>query len=166
MRPDHHNSPFESVTFDWQELSNNAWVSGELLRDMPRGIVDAELSVEQAAMRRAADDMIVRLRAWVLKYKLPGHTVNKRLTVHWEVPATWWDHFKADHADSWWLGWLVRWRPAQMQQRCRSVRFRAAWEDMALYPWQTFAPSHRNLGRPVRHVEVHVSNDTEPWWRP
>lgn len=163
MRADHHNVPSEMRSFDWLNVNGHLAVDPEVLDDLPKGIVDTQISVDPAT-EFVTRQLLFNLRAFVLKYRLPGHTVTKRVTVHWQAPASWWQHLKADYADSWWFGWFVRWRPVRMVSRCRSVRFRATWDDMAIYPWQAVAPTRDQLGPALRRVLLHTENDTEPWW--
>lgn len=54
--------------------------------------------------------MILHLETEILQDRLPPVTVTKTVSLIQKVPATWWEHFKADHQNSnrWLWGW-VRW---------------------------------------------------------
>lgn len=50
----------------------------------------------------------------VLAEHLASDTYEKSL--YFSYPATTWQMFKNTHAESWWLGWLVRRRPVKMHE--------------------------------------------------
>lgn len=62
-------------------------------------------------------DLVYRLTADILAEKLPPETVarSKTFTVS-KVPTSSWQHFKSEHPESWWLGWLVRRRPVEYRE--------------------------------------------------
>jgi hypothetical protein len=164
MQPDHHASWTELEGFQWQKLNVTTAVDRDLLESLPSGIVDAQMSVtDDYAMSYLRDQLCAKLRAYVLGYKLPGHTVTRRVTTHWQMPASWWQHFKADHANSLWFAWFVRWRPVRMVTRCSHAYFRATWKDMAVYPWQAVAPNRESLRPALRHVLLDVEERSQPW---
>ncbi|MEV8439143.1 hypothetical protein AB0425_17350 [Actinosynnema sp. NPDC051121] len=155
--PEH---PYERMTFEWMKLGGTTHVDLETFRGLPPVLAQAEI---ERHLDRSAHGMVQRLRAFVLTKKLPGHTVTKRLTVQWRVPASWWDHFKLAHADTLWFGWWVRLRPAREVSRSRSVDFRATWSDMVTYPWQTVV-QHDDFGPGVREVRLDVAHSLSPRW--
>lgn len=136
-----------TVTFDWQK------VVSQVLTDAP-GIVDVEYEVRPELV---FDRMVHQLKARVLSHKLPAHEVTELQRVEFEFPASPWQHWKQRHGGSWWLRWLVRWRPVRTETVVKTVGFTAVWEQMAVYPWQMFAPTAKVLGRAQRIVQF-VSN--------
>jgi hypothetical protein len=90
------------------------------------------------------DSLLIRFKAVIYGEELPPHTE----TAHEQVPATWWQHFKHDYADRWWLRALVRRRPP----RARTITLTTTWENMAAYPWAQLRtqPTPGHLGAAVR----------------
>lgn len=68
----------------------------------------------------------------------------------YQWPATTWQMFKATHADSWWLGWLVRRHPVRMRKETRMVVIRV--DRYAAYP-EADVPL-KDLGRPFPYEEL------------
>ncbi|GAA1281302.1 hypothetical protein [Saccharothrix xinjiangensis] len=153
--------PYERLTFEWMPLAHSTVVDLEAFRNLPTAVAQAEITRELDAV---AHRLVQKLRAFVMTKKLPGHTVTKRLTVRWQVPATWWDHVKLTYADTLWLAWFVRRRPARLVTRERSVVFRATWGDMVTYPWQTVV-RREDFGPAVRDVRLDVTHSLSPWWQ-
>lgn len=151
-----HDEQMKRVVLDWTEVGVHQKVSREILPGLPVGVVDAQVYTGQFGMDFMMNTMTAKLKAFLLKKDLPGHQVHKRVTVSWQVPASWWQHLKHQHETAWWLAWLVQWKPVQWQTRYREVNLRAEWRDMATYPWQTVVPTARGLGKPVRQVELLV----------
>lgn len=60
--------------------------------------------------------MICRLKADILAEKLPPETIVRSRVFVLDFPASSWQHFKHEHKESWWLGWLVRRRPVRTEQ--------------------------------------------------
>lgn len=80
-------------------------------------------------------------------YALSEHLVTDRYVGErmFRTPATSWQMFKWEHAESWWLGWLVRRRPVRFSEQPHHVVVEV--ERKALYPQANIAVP--NLGRPV-----------------
>lgn len=64
-------------------------------------------------------DMILGLSAEVLR----DHIVDEVQTVTLEVPASWWQHFKADHRDRFGFRWFVKRFPILLETWNKEVRF-------------------------------------------
>lgn len=75
----------------------------------------ASFSVQEQMGR----DMILGLSAEVLR----DHIVNEVQTVTLEVPASWWQHFKADHRDRFGFRWFVKRFPILWETWNKEVRF-------------------------------------------
>lgn len=157
--PEH---PYERLTFEWVPLGSTSTLNLMPFKSLPPAVASAEI---ERRLDIEGEQMVQALRTYVLAKKLPGHTVGKRLTVRWRVPASWWQHFKQQHAATLWLAWLVRLRPVREVTRARSVDFRATWSDMVTYPWQTVV-QHENLGPGIRDVQLDLTHSLLPWWRP
>lgn len=109
---------------------------------LPRDLIEASIDAD-SMMSYFTDDVLLRFKAAILGEELPPATD----TAHEQVPLTWWDHFKADHAERWWLRSLVRRRPP----RARTITLTTTWENMAAYPWAQLRtqPVPPSLGDPV-----------------
>lgn len=97
----------------------------------------------QAAMDYELERQRVELSAYVLREHLAEdtYTDSKMYSIH----ATWWDMLKDTYANTWWLGWLVKRRPANFEYHNIKVGVRV--DRYASYPEADIAlPS---LGRPV-----------------
>lgn len=76
-------------------------------------------TAEFTMQEQMGSDMLLSLSAEVLR----DHIVDEVQTVTLEVPATWWQHFKADHRDRFGFRWLLRWRPIRWDTWTKEVRF-------------------------------------------
>lgn len=154
-------------------LTVDATVVAETVRtflDVPLwDCLTADLRREMVADR--LDEMALELTVKVLAENLPTITVIERSTmvglearaaVQCEVPATWWDHLKDTHADTWWLRWLVRRRPVatrtlraeRVERDTRRVTLSVDVGGMVLYPESALPVRPEEYGRPVRRVHV------------
>jgi hypothetical protein len=96
-----------------------------LMMTIPQPVV-ADLGVEALA-DWATDQLVLRLKTHILGEQLPSHTE----TASTGVPATWWQHYKHDYADRWWMRRFTRRWPV----KTRTITLTATWEEMAGYPW-------------------------------
>jgi hypothetical protein len=64
-------------------------------------------------------DMLLGLSAEVLR----DHIVDETQTVTLETPATWWQHFKADHRDRLGFRWLIKRFPIRWETWTKYVTF-------------------------------------------
>lgn len=89
------------------------------------------------------DSLVARLESYVLADKTVGDSLSVALVL--TFPTSPWQFFKQRHAESWWLGWLVRRRPVRTERHAdtRVVTF----ERYNTYPEATIRV--RELGRPV-----------------
>lgn len=113
------------------------------------------LSVEELEQHWADDirRMVYQLTALLLAEKLPPERVEGRKTITVDVPTSWWQHFKFQYEQTWWLGWFVRRHPA----RWLPIPFRfgvsVSLERYRIYPEAKIAYCDE-LGRPRRHSTV------------
>lgn len=70
---------------------------------------------------REAGRLWVRLQADVLTDHLPPEQVTESTSVTFQAPASWWQHFKAQHGSARWLSWLVRRRPVRYETEQKTV---------------------------------------------
>jgi hypothetical protein len=109
---------------------------------------------------RLTEDLVYELRAHVLAQRLPTEQVTESTTIEgsetvtWTIPATWWDHWKADHAESWWAGWFVRLRPPRTAEHSKTMGYsRDVTLTVDLRRYRTFPEADyvppAALGRPV-----------------
>lgn len=89
-----------------------------------------------------------RLEAYVLQEHLADDIYVD--STKYTTPATWWDHFKETFQTSWWLGWLVKRRPAKYDHHV--VHCGVQVERYASYPEADVAVPQ--LGRPVPFENV------------
>ena len=114
-----------------------------MVTQLPQDFLDS-VSVE-VARNVLTDNIALRIKALVYGEVLPAHTVTDTVP----VPASWWQHFKQDHAYRWWLRGFVRWRPV----RTTDITLTTTWREMAAYPWaelRTLIPDDIDLGSAVR----------------
>lgn len=96
--------------------------------------------------RTLVGTLAVRLTAEVLTDQLPPKTVEQTRVVEFETPATWWQHWKLDHATSWYAGWLVRRRPVRMRRENRALTLSVNLERFRHYPQSTVVVPEDQLG--------------------
>ncbi len=84
--------------------------------------------------RRLVDRMVQKLAAEVLGERLPPETINESRIAIWDFPRSSWQHFKLEHSGSWWLGWLVRWRPVQYEAHDKQVTLTVNLERYRTFP--------------------------------
>lgn len=101
--------------------------------------------------------MTHQLVASVLAEKLPPERVAEQKTFTFSVPASPWQQFKSSHAESWWLRWLVRRRPAAMVTHGFVGELTVDLDRYWAYPEARVA---RGMGTPVR---VAMFNQTAAW---
>jgi hypothetical protein len=119
------NRTHEQIILERLRLSTTTYVQRHLFVEMHetaetllRGVVEVEFGSE------------------LLAHRLVGDTYTA--TARHEFPASVWQHFKASHAGSWWLRWLVdRW-PVRCQTHTQPVR--VDFTRYATYPNATIDP--------------------------
>lgn len=97
-------------------------------------------------------NLIARICAYVQAQRLVTDTATESREVVVETPATTWQMFKATHASSWWLGWLVHRRPVRLTAHRREVTLTATWVGYATFPDSTIVLDDKRLGSPVFQV--------------
>jgi len=117
--------------------------------------VAADIDVEVLA-DAATGMLMVGLTGFLLAEKL-GHGEDVASA---RVPATWWDHWKADHAEAinrpWFRYWIWRLEPA----RYRTLTVEGAWTDYATFPRARYRLPDARLGPVYFRRELRA----EAWW--
>jgi hypothetical protein len=111
-------------------------------RHIPRYILDnGELGFWVEGM---SDTVVSHFRSEVLAHTFSTETAEKQ--VRFQVPASWWQAFKATYALTWWLSWLVDRRPVRYRTEAKTAHFRVATQ--AIFPDATVRYP-KELGNPV-----------------
>lgn len=84
------------------------------------------------------------LRSEVLAQELDSRQTSR--TVAFEMPTSSWQMFKREHEGSWWLGWLVRRRPARTKTHTTTVTLEV--DAFAIYPDARIALPECDFGKP------------------
>lgn len=114
----------------------------------------ANLRDVNAWQEHLADAVVHEFSSEVLAQRLDTRTVDQR--VEWEVPASWWQMFKATYALSWWLAWLVDRRPVRYEVKHKFVSIKYGVD--AIYPDARIRLPEETFGRPFvvnRLVSAH-----------
>lgn len=121
-----------------------------------RTLMQRKVAMQHAVSRRARlevhedqilGQLVYRLEDYVLAEKLVGDTKTVHCLSAWEVPTSTWQYFKQRHAESWWLGWLVRRRPVVLDHELQERDHEVTFERYATYPESILELPE--LGRPV-----------------
>jgi hypothetical protein len=59
-----------------------------------------------------ADALVARLEGFALAHRIAKRTVSDTAVLTVDVPTTWWQMWKKEHAETWWAGWIARRWPA------------------------------------------------------
>lgn len=110
-------------------------------------------NAEFKAVERAAEDMLVELVSEVLTERV----VNESQGIGYEVPASWWQHFKDTYRNTWWLRRLVKRRPVVWSSYTKTVTFNAK----RLYPNADVPKQITPLGRPIIYETVTETDWTQ-----
>jgi hypothetical protein len=94
--------------------------------------------------------LTAEMRGYLVADHLADDVYTDAATV--EYPRSTWQMFKHTHADSWWLRWLVRRRPVEMDAQTRMLRVEVG--RYLAYPEAVVQVP--KFGRPVIHEVVQV----------
>lgn len=153
-----HEEHFDLTPFYMQQPAPREYAH-QFLDDFPHGLLDAKVS--RCAPELFKDALRVELRATMIGKKLPPHTVTRTRVFSVDLFDSPWQHFKANHADAWWLRWLVRRHPPTTHPVTRTATLTATWEQFVGFPWQDVV-SHLNpyggrFGPAVRFTSMDTS---------
>jgi hypothetical protein len=130
-----------SIMLTWQRVQVRTMLSRELMET-------ARLETREMAY----EGLLMQLSAYVLGEKLPDNTVTQTGSVSVDYPETWWQHFKHQYCERWWMRALARRRPPKMLTRTATGTVTATWHHMTAYPWARYThqvPPSLGLGYPV-----------------
>lgn len=102
-----------------------------------------------------SDQLAIRLAKDVYGEKLRPEQASTSVS----VPATWWQHYRFEHRDAWWLRWHVKRWPIRLSR----IEMTATWDNYVMYPWGQLAsrvPDY--LGDPVRQTRLPVIQVEQP----
>jgi hypothetical protein len=110
-----------------------------------------------AAVDRFTQGLVFQLSAYVLAQHLDSHTVTRDRTVTFDVPATWFQHWKQHAALRDPLArWLVRRWPVRTRTLTERVELTATWDRYAAFPEATIITDDR-LGQSLRWLRADVT---------
>ncbi len=144
----------ERVVLRQLKLGLQQYVGGHVLNSLRVGI-------HQAPIDFMTDSFVARITATVLSDELPPSFPSKVVDVEWSWPATWWQHWKDQHRDTWrWPAWAARRWPTRYETYHRSLTV-----TMDLRRYQTY-PSARNFGLGSRDLRLTVAKHQAVWLDP
>lgn len=95
--------------------------------------------------------MMVRLAGYVTTEQLPSHVAEDTVRLAVDIPTSWWQHFKEQYSDKWFMRPIVKRRPVRTTIRTSTYTLRATWDNMATYPWSDYVTNlPAKFGEPVR----------------
>lgn len=130
-----NNSDQQTKVLEWKKAAYQQTITSELTEDI-------------YLLDQVRDLCVFKLQTHVLGEDLPSHVVNK--TKYIEFPAGPWQHFKQNHALSWWMRRFVNKWPVKHNKHTMDVT--VTWDQMIIYPWQEYASYDRRLKDPVRII--------------
>lgn len=136
--------------FEWLKVGVTNAVSAELAASLKFETLRDEV----------CDQIIYRLTAQVLADQLPPERVERSSSATFDVPASWWQAWKAEHPGLW-RGWLRRRWPALTAEHTRTMTLSVDLRRYRVYPEQT-AVLPQYFGRPV----LVATSDTSVRWVP
>lgn len=115
--------------------------------------ITAELKADDTAYEAFSNLHMQRFMATMLTEKHPGTVHRERTTVTFAEPASWWQHWKIDHAHTWYGGWIQNRWPAEMTVRIKPVMCTFEFDPMTLFPQHPDNNRRKSWGTNVRYVE-------------
>jgi hypothetical protein len=106
----------------------------------------ANFSVQE----QIGSDMLLGLTAEVLR----DHIVNEIQTVTLEVPATWWQHFKADHRDRFGFRRFIKRFPIRRETWTKNITFDRYYD----YPDASIALPEDQFGKFIVYETVNQTD--------
>jgi len=130
----------ETVVLEWRKFAAAQQIPVNMLENL-------EFSVHHDHFFRL---LLMRLT----KSVLAEHLAEEEYSARARFPATWWDHWKETHGQTW-LGplWMRKW-PPRFTYREATMKIEHAF----LYP-EANVPRPPDIGKPVRYDQI-----TGPYW--
>lgn len=141
--------PYEVAVLQALRVGLRHTVAGEFVQDATRF---------EAHWDYLAHHMLVSIETKVLAEALPPETVTRSERLDVETPATWWQHFKADHPR---IAARLRLRPVRMTTVSATAHMSVSLQRYWAYPDAKRLPEAR-FGRPVR---IAIPPDISTWLR-
>lgn len=133
---------FRYRTLDWLKYG----LAGRIPENL---VVSADFRAGEDFFR---DEIVWRLSTKLLHERLPDRYYTASDTVWWDFPRSPFQHWKRNHAESWWLGWFVRRWPIKTDRIYRTATMEVDINDYLTYPYQTIADPR--MGDAVRIPEI------------
>lgn len=114
-----------------------------------------------------ADDLVLRLRSFVLAENVGKLEAAETETVALEYPASPWQHWKFNRQNRprWWWFW-VRWLPEVRYRRQETdVTVVARWTAYHTFPESSIVVPNERLGRPYRFAQLDSASVSSRWRR-
>jgi hypothetical protein len=128
------------IELEWLELSASKAVPAAVAKRMR----------VSAYRDEHTKDVVYTLTTHLLAERLPPVEETASTCVRVPVPATWWDHWKAAHADAWYARWLVRCRPPRYVEETRKVTLTVELRRYRCFPESRYVlPDALGPGRPI-----------------
>jgi len=134
-----------SITLNLRKLAIMEGISGEMLHQL-------RVEIDQPAELLFVDHLLLKLRTAVWTENLPPEQVQTEHTYSFSIPATWWQHAKQQHYNTWWMGWIARRRPPRMRERTITGTFVVHLHRFRVYPDAPAVPA--SYGQHVLQHEV------------
>jgi hypothetical protein len=116
-----------------------------------------DLSIDENPSDLIAGQLTAKLEARVYAAKQPPTKVDARRTYTYDVPRTWWDHWKIAHTGVWYAKWWINRHPARMLTKTLNVHVAVPINPAIAFP-DAPIPASR-YGEPICMVIV-----DEPSW--
>lgn len=142
---------FQTATLEWIKAAGVAHLSPYLIES---------LDLRAEVVPELGRQLVAQLTAHVLADKLPPERLERSETVTLDVPATWWQAWKAEHPRLW-RGWLAERWPVRMITHERTARLVVDLTRYVTYPEQHHLSP--KLGDFVRVALVDSRVDWRDW---
>lgn len=104
-----------------------------------------------------AEHLVIRLSSAVLAKQIPPVVAMDYREVEWFVPASWWQHWKADHEDAWYARAFVRRWPVRRLRYSKEFQLKVNLDGYWIWPDAAVLPPEFGTAVPV-HM-VHQTTD-------
>lgn len=96
----------------------------------------------------------IEFEAHVLSHRIAEATQSTTVTMGLDFPTSPWQFFKQRHADSWWLGWLVRHRPVRTHRTTKSKKVTLTVDRFHEFPEARVVVPREYFGKPYLYDAV------------
>lgn len=103
-------------------------------RVSPLAFARLDASVDALPGDRLAQQLVAKLEARVYAAKQPPTKVDARRTYTYEVPRTWWDHWKIAHTDAWYARRWIKRHPARMLTKVLNIHVEVPINPAIAFP--------------------------------